>query len=153
MSKKQKTKTVLSTSKKYSHLYDTGLFLNIINDIASAAMPWDLTRKYGMTTTELKVLKNSQEYHDFKEEYFSGVREAVEYSHKEQLKIFSKYDKEILRELSQLALNADKEVNRLQAMKIYLQHSGDSRGQLQDKEYQELKELVEVMATNQDGVG
>ena len=142
----------LSTSKNYGHLNDTDLFLKIINAIASAKMSWDITAEFGLTITELKVIKNSQQFKAFKEAYFSDVRDAVDFSHQSQLKLFSKYDEIALRELLKIGLESEKEAFKIQALKTYLTHAGISRGQVQDKEYQQLREMVEELTTNQDEV-
>ncbi|MGK7951683.1 MAG: hypothetical protein AB4368_23570 [Xenococcaceae cyanobacterium] len=146
MSNEQKKRTVLANTKKYCHLNDSDLFLRIINAIASAKMSGDIVREFDISLTDLRMIKSSQEYWDFKEAYFSDVREAVDYSSLEQLKLFSKFDSQILSELKDMAFNCDKPAFRLQAMKLWLTHSGISRGQLQSLEYQELKALVEEMA-------
>lgn len=93
---------------------------------------------------------NSQEYQDFRTCYFEDIRRSVEYSQQEILQIFSKYDKQILRELGHMALEAEKENTRIQAMKLFLTHSGLIRSQVQDKEYLELREMVEELTNSQE---
>lgn len=150
---KQKNETVLAESKKWQHLNDTKLFMQVIRLVSDGNLPWDVSRELKLTDTEYKTIHNSLEFKQFKDTYFEGIRHCVEFSHKEQLQLFSKYDKLALKELITIGLESDKEAFRIQALKIYLSHSGLSRGQLQDKEYQQLKELVEEMAVNQDRDG
>lgn len=151
MSNEKKQRTNLANSKKYSHLNDEELFLGIIRAIASANMSWEICKMFNLTVTELRIVKNSVEYTAFKDAYFDDITEAVDYSHRSQLKLFSKYDEIALRELLKIGLESQKEPFKIQALKTYLAHAGVARGQVQDKEYQQLREMLEELTASQEG--